>query len=259
MHGDHDNTSGRGFTVLELVLVMALISMLVGYVLPSFWSTFQAEALPTSARDLRALLYQVRASAMMEGLRYRVRFPTEEEVEDDLEKLFQPLVEREAHPIEAGGVFTEVEAAWAREPVLRRNVRCVEFRLGMPPVPKEFDKLTEAQAETETQADLETGEELGIEELSAFKLYVEPDGSSDWATFTLAWLRTPEEEENPELAPTLNVLLDGRTGQIWIQQPLSDEEIELLLRENGSHILHTDRINAPPITEENILRLKDLL
>jgi hypothetical protein len=196
---------------------------------------------------------------MMEGLRYRVRFPTEDEVEDDLERLFQPLVEREALPIEEAGVFTEVQAAWAREPILRRSVRCVKFRLGMPPVPKEFDELTEAQAETETQADFDTGEELDIEELSAFKLYVEPDGSSDWATFTLAWLRTPEEEEDPELAPTLNVLLDGRTGQIWIQQPLTDEEIELLLRENGSHILHTDRINAPPITEENILRLKDLL
>ena len=259
MPGDHDKAGGRGFTVLELVLVMALISMLVGFVLPSFWGTFQAEALPTSARDLRALLYQVRASAMMEGLRYRVRFPTEDEVEDDSERLLQPLVEREAHPIEAAGEFTEVEAAWAREPVLRRNVRCVKFRLGMPPVPKELDKLTEAQAESDTQADSETGEEVNVEDLTAFQLYVEPDGSSDWATFTLAWLRTPEEEEDPELAPTLNVLLDGRTGQIWIQQPLTDDETELLLRENGSHILHTDRINAPPITEENILRLKDLL
>ena len=253
MAGQQDKSRGRGFTVLELMLVMALISLLVGYVLPSFWGAFQAEALPTSARDLRALLYQVRANAMMEGLRYRIRFPAEGEFEDHPERRNQPLVEREAKSIEEAGIFTEVQTSWAREPVLRSLVRCVKFRLGMPRVPRQFDEMTEAQAETEAE------QEQDLEELWEVVWYVEPDGSSDWATFTLAWLPGPEDEEDPEQAPSLNVMVDGRTGQIWVQQPLTDEEIELLLRENGSHILHTDRINAPPITEENILRLRDLL
>ena len=253
MYGGRNKARIRGFTVLELVLVMALISLLVGYVLPSFWGAFQAEALPTSARDLRALLYQVRANAMMEGLRYRVRFPAEGEFEDQPERHYHPLVEREARPVEEPGIFAEVQAAWAREPVLRNSVRCVKFQLGMPRVPEQLDEMTEAPTETEEQKEQE------LDELWEVQLYMEPDGSSDWATFRLAWLRTNEEEENPEEAPTLNVMIDGRTGAIWVQQPLTEEEIELLLRENGSHILHTDRINAPPITEENILRLRDLL
>ena len=93
MVGERDRSGRRAFTVLELVLVMALISMLVGYVLPSFWGAFQAEALPTSAREMRALIYQVRANAMMEGLRYRIRFPTEDEIEDHPERLYQPVIE----------------------------------------------------------------------------------------------------------------------------------------------------------------------
>lgn len=240
----------RGFTVLELLLVLAVISTLVGLVIPSFYGSFRAEALPTSARDLRALVYQIRAQAMMEGMRFRVRFPREDELVDQPQRLGQPLVERESKPIEAPGVYEPVRAFWARDPVLRESIQCIGLELGMPRVSEELDELEEAPEFGEE------GEELEIEDV---RLIFEPDGSSEWATFRLAWLRTPDEKEDPETAPQLNVMIDGRTGQVWIQQPLEDEEVELLMREQGSHILHMDRIDAPKISEENILRLRDLL
>lgn len=234
---------------------MALMSVVMGYVLPSLWSTYQAEVLPSSARDLRALLYHVRARSMMEGVRYRVRFPSEGEFEDHREGQFQPLIEREDKPLEEAGQYNEVFASWAREPVFGHAVRCVEFKLGMPVL----EIGQRGAEEAESVEELDEAPELDAEALESVRLVFEPDGSSEWATFSLALLENSEDVEGLESAPILNVMVDGRTGQIWIQQPLMREEAELLLRENGSHILHMDRINAKPITEKNILRLRDLL
>ena len=245
----------RGFSLLELMLVMGLISVMVGYVLPSFWNSLQAEALPNSAREFRALLYHVRARAMMEGRRYRIRFPDEDEFSDHPERRVQPLIEREDEPMAEPGRYYEVNASWAREPVLRPRIRCVEFELGMPVLTLE----QRGEEEAESVDELDEAPELDEKLLTGIRLVFEPDGSSDWATFTLAELDDIEEIEDLDSAPLLNILLDGRTGQIWIQQPLLREEAELLLRENGSHILHMDRIHAKPITEDNILRLRDLL
>lgn len=239
------------------MLVMALMSVMVGYVLPSLWSTYQAEVLPTSARDLRALLYHVRARSMMEGVRYRVRFPLEEEFEEHRERQFQPLIEREDKPLEEAGQYNEVRASWAREPVFGRAVRCVEFKLGMPVL--EFGHRGAQEEGAESVEDLDEAPELDEEAMESVRLLFEPDGSSEWATFSLALLENPDDVEDLKSAAILNVMVDGRTGQIWIQQPLMQSEAELLLRENGSHILHMDRINAKPITEKNILRLRDLL
>jgi len=245
----------RGFSLLELVLVMGLISLMMGYVLPSFWNSLQAEALPSSAREFRALLYHVRSRAMMDGRRYRIRFPAEDEFSDHPERRVQPLIEREDEPMAEPGTYYEVNSSWAREPVLRHGIRCVEFKLGMPVL----TLGNRGEEEAESVDELDDAPELDEDLLTEIRLVFEPDGSSDWATFTLAELQDPEELEDLDSAPLLNIMLDGRTGQIWIQQPLLREEAELLLRENGSHILHMDRINAKPITEDNILRLRDLL
>jgi prepilin-type N-terminal cleavage/methylation domain-containing protein len=253
-----------GFTLLELVLVIALLCALAGYVMPSFMSSLHAEALPTSARDLRSLIYLVRAEAMLEGKRYRIRFPDPQELEDVYGEEYlrfrhQPLIEKEDLPIEAPGLFVPVRANWAREPVLHERVRCIRLEPGMPHIEEESEEFAETlEGEWDLDADMQD-----MEELWNTDLIVEPDGTVEWATFTLVVLDDPQVEledvEDVAELPKLNVMIDGRTGQIWVQRPLTQDEKELLLRENGSHILHMDRIDAEPITEENILRLKDLL
>ena len=264
MRSGAERHRATGFTLLELVLVIALLCVMAGYVMPSFMSSLHAEALPTSARDLRSLIYLVRAEAMLEGKRYRICFPDPEELEAEYGEEYlrfrhQPLIEKEDLPIEAPGQFFPVRANWAREPVLHERVRCIRLVRGMPHIEEESDEFAEAlEEEWELDADLRDMEDLWDTEL-----IVEPDGTVEWATFTLVVLDDPQAEledvEEVEELPKLNVMIDGRTGQIWVQRPLAEEEKELLLRENGSHILHMDRIDAEPITEENILRLKDLL
>ncbi len=244
-------TSGQsGFTLLELLLVIALLVILTGIVLPSFWGSLRAEALPTSARDLRSLIYVTRANAMLDGLRYRIRFPEPGEM-DDSTREYQPLVEVESLPIEAPGRYEEVRASWARDAVLDPNVRCVKLTLGMP-------KMLEDRFDGASHFG---GEEDARRELWEVSLVIEPDGTAEWATFLLVRLDDPleDDEDAIENAPKLNVMIDGRTGQVWVQRPLSDDEMELLKRENGSHILHMDRIDSAPITEENILHLRDLI
>jgi prepilin-type N-terminal cleavage/methylation domain-containing protein len=251
VRGQSQSAHGQaGFTLLELLLVIALMVILAGFVLPSFWGSLRAEALPTSARDLRSLIYVTRANAMLDGLRYRIRFPEPGEMEDPARE-HQPLVEVEALPIEEPGQFPEVRASWARDAVLEANVRCVKLLPGMPKMLEDrFDGASQLGGEEDAQRDL-----------WEVSLVIEPDGTAEWATFLLVRLDDPtvDDEEAIEAAPKLNVMVDGRTGQVWVQRPLSDEEMELLKRENGSHILHMDRIDAAPITEENILHLRDLI
>lgn len=246
-------TRGRaGFTLVELLLVLVVVGALLLLALPDLAATLSSERLPTSARDLRSLLQMCRGHAMTSGLRVRVRFPTDEEAAE-LPQGYQPIVEIEADPIEQPGVFTPLAVGWASEPVFRKGVRFLRLQFGKP----QFREDDEDPFGFEEQR---LRRNVPEEELYFRTIVFEPDGAFPWVTIQLTDAPPDaEEDEIEEGYQRLNLVMDGTTGEGWIQQPLTEEEIELLKEHNGSPLLRYDRYNAPPLTEDNLLYIDEIL
>jgi prepilin-type N-terminal cleavage/methylation domain-containing protein len=102
-----------GFTLLEVLIVAALMAFIAGLVLPVLINELEQERLPESARQMRALVQLTRANAMYEGRRFRIRFPDEEDLDGQGEQR-QPLIEVERDPLSEPDVFEPVRAAWPR-------------------------------------------------------------------------------------------------------------------------------------------------
>ena len=68
--------------------------------------------------------------------------------------------------------------------------------------------------------------------------------------------RSPTGHET-ELAeyPQLDVILDGRLGMIFLQRPLSEDEIDVLLDKGHSPILRRDFLRRAPLTEDDVLEI----
>ncbi|HXX95038.1 MAG TPA: GspH/FimT family pseudopilin [Planctomycetota bacterium] len=96
----------RGFTLLELILVMILIFTLAGVVMPRFSDTFPSLQLRTSADRLLSWLRKARAEAALTGVRYRL-------VLDTKAKKF--WLAFEAQPWKDPGRFQTLEGAWTPE------------------------------------------------------------------------------------------------------------------------------------------------
>jgi prepilin-type N-terminal cleavage/methylation domain-containing protein len=62
----------QGFTFLELLTVLALMTLLLGLVAPTFYRGWERERLKASLRDLSAILRLARSVAVVERSRVRV-------------------------------------------------------------------------------------------------------------------------------------------------------------------------------------------
>lgn len=196
---------GRAFTLTEVLLVLLLLGLLAGLAVPVMFGELQRRRLTESAEQLRSLITMARAQAMVSGQRYRIRWQDESD---------QPMVEREPDPIDAPGQFKPVEAAWARGDVLSGSVQCYEVRLGRP------EWLGAIQADSEQSANT-----MGVPQREEIRPAVvfEPTGRSQWATFVIGPAGLEELQEDSE---QLWVILDGRTGQVEVRSPPTEEELE---------------------------------
>jgi prepilin-type N-terminal cleavage/methylation domain-containing protein len=118
----------RAFTLLESLLVIAMLVILAAMAMPLLDRQLQQRELIASAEQLRALCYQTSAEAKLRGRRLRIEFirppatihqPTDEDGEpiDNAESVIaataaRVLIERE--PLDAPGVFEPLEVDWAR-------------------------------------------------------------------------------------------------------------------------------------------------
>lgn len=75
-------------------------------------------------------------------------------------------------------------------------------------------------------------------------------------TFVLTDLPFEVELQPYHVSRILNVMVDGRTGETWIQRALRVEEVELLHEYGASPIFHVDFTRAEEITEDNILQIQ---
>jgi len=246
----------RAYTLMEVALVMAILVAIAGFVIPNFTRDLEAQRLPGSARKLRSLLTLVRANAAFDGLRYRIRFPREDE-EDPMGGTRQPIIEREDDPLEAPEEFNVVTTPWAVGNTLLKGVWCSEVRLGRPTI----DKLLEREDRSEL-------DELFQDEFEDFDplkppLIVEPDGTSEWAVFVLtdAEEGTPIEAlddfEDTDAFKLIEVIMDGETGLTYLQRPFYEEELDLFEEKNWPVVLRQDYLKPQALTENDVLELRD--
>ncbi len=250
--GNNDHQNSRAFTLLEVTLVIGLLLAISAIVIPNFIGQIEREEMPGSGRQLRSLLALVRSNAAFDGKRYRIRIPKEDEKEE-LDDDRQPLIEREDDPIHNPEVYSTVTDPWAVGKTLLGSVWCVEMRLGRPTIEELRDQREEV---TEISDEIERSPENFEAEYPP--LYVEPDGSSGWATFTLT--SAPRETPFDELKnhPRIDLIVEGTTGLAWMQRPFYDEELDLFEDKGWPAVLRQDFLNPRVLTENDVLELREI-
>ena len=241
----------RGFTLIEIVLVVGMLAMLAAITMPDLYRRIQKERLPTSAENMRSLLTMVRSHAQFDGRRYRIRFPYEEG-EDDEEALYddrQPIIEREDDPFLAPGEFIVVRAAWAFGARFSGGVWCAEVRLGRPTVEMIEERRSRIEdAITEAFQDFEPERP---------PLIIETDGTSEWATFVLT--DAPRDTDLEDISDEsqefnrIEIVADGETGIAWLQRPFYEEELDMFEEENWPIVLRQDHLDPRVLTEDDVL------
>ncbi|MBE9532102.1 MAG: prepilin-type N-terminal cleavage/methylation domain-containing protein [Proteobacteria bacterium] len=66
--------NNRGFTIVELIVVMGVIAVMIGISIPSFFTTTSKTALKRSTRDVTVELKAVRQLAISRNMQFRLVF-----------------------------------------------------------------------------------------------------------------------------------------------------------------------------------------
>ena len=244
--------SRRAYTLVEVMLVVGILVAISAYVLPNFMDQIRADALPRSARNLRSLITLVRAQAALDGKRYQIRFPNEDEL-DALGGDQQPRIEREDDPFEEPEVFNLVTAPWAIQTSLLGDVWCAEIRLGRPTIAE----IIERRKRSADRIEEELGEAFEEYEPQRLPLMVLLDGTSEWSTFVLTEAPRSIDLDELETYPRLHLIVDGTTGLGWLQRPFYDSELDLFEEKNWPAVLRQDLLSPRELTEDDVLELRE--
>lgn len=250
------NPLRRGFTLLEVSLVLGILVLLAALAMPNLIGEIEARRLRVSAVQMRALLELVRHNAQFDGKRYRIRFPEEDEL-DPIGGDRQPIIEREDDPLEEPDEWKVVTNPWAVGETLLRDVWCVQARLGRPTVEKLLDP--EVSVADKLEASMEDFDE------NRPPLYVEPDGTSPWVTYVITQADRdlePEDLEPPvygdeEHPECVEIIVEGLTGMIWLQRPLYEEELDLFEENGWPPVLRKDFFQRQALTEDDFEELRE--
>ncbi len=242
----------RAFTMIEVLLVIALLGLIAAFVFPNLSRELERRSLDESARRLRSLIQMVQARAMQDGLRYRIEFPgtpdpldprAKDEVDVPTETQ-QPIVTRESDPLERPYVYEGFAWDWLEQEFIQQGTRCVAVLPGQP----EFEIRAASPI---------AGPSIQEGNKSVFvPLTFNPDGTCDWVTFVLTDLPEDVDLKPEHVTRILNVMVDGRTGETWIQRALRVEEVEVMEEYRASPIMHQDFTRGDEITKDNILEVR---
>ena len=246
----------RGYTLVEVLLVIGLVVTISAMVVPNFMREIEADRLPRSARQLRSLIAMVRAHASLDGKRYRIRFPFENEAKELGDAARQPLIECEGDPFYEPEVFIQVTEPWALGDIFLRDVWCAEVRLGRPSI-EELQERRVRAAESIARK-LEEGRQMK-EEIEAERppLFFETDGASDWATFVLTTAPPGTDLGELEEHPRVELISEGMTGSAWLQRPFYEQELDLFAEKGWPAVLRQDFLNPRELTEDDVLELRE--
>lgn len=238
------------------MLVVGLLVLISAMVVPNFIRQIKADVLPRSARQLRSLVTMVRAHAAFDAKRYRIRFPEDEEL-DLLGGDTQPLIEREDDPINDPEVFTLVTDFWAIGETLLGEAWCVELRLGRPTIEDLQERRTRAAENIDTKLDnLFEKEEVDFVR-ERLPLFVEPDGTNEWAVFILTTAPRETDFDEIEDFESLHLIVEGISGLAWMQRPFYDEELDLFEENHWPAVLRQDFLDPRVLTEDDVLELRE--
>ena len=169
--------SAGAFTLLEVVLALALVLLLAGAVMVSFQGVFRDTQMRESTTRLTTLLLAARAEAANAGRRLRLTFDSTSG---------QPALEVESDPLGAPGVFQPFGSTWVELARLENGIyvaRCELTDAGPQPADTEPQSATlaDGNAAAGTGASAGTGAGAGgtaqDPALAAVMFY--PDGTSD--------------------------------------------------------------------------------
>lgn len=247
--------SGCGYTLIEVVLVVALLVAIGAMAIPRFVGEIERNQLPGSAGQLRSLITLTRANAAFDGKRYRIRFAGEDEEIKEADRR-QPIIEREEDPVREPELYLPVTAGWAVGETLLGDVWCAEVRTGRPTI----EKLQELRRRGRDEISEELLRQRDAEHFEAERppLVIEPDGVSEWVVFVLTDAPANTPVENLEEYAQLEVICEGSTGLSWVQRPFYDQELDLFEEKGWPAVLRQDFTSARELTENDVLELRDV-
>jgi hypothetical protein len=244
-----------------MLMALALLALLAAFLMPDYLREMEEAKLANAADQFRSVIYLTRTHAMLDGKRYRIRFVDidlyDGEFELDEITSRQPVIERESDDPETYGEFLRVTEPWAQGVTLHPGIRCDGVRIGRPVFRDELEAALEGDFEEEEEEELFESEDSLYPEL-----VFEPDGTCDWATIVLT--DAPEDISYEDVfsdaeldAEFLEVIVDGRTGQAWIQRFLTEDEEELLREYGLPPVLRRDFLSPTELTEDNVREISE--
>jgi len=240
----------RAFTIVEVMLTIALLIVIFAFTFPDFGSEMRRRSLLESSDRLRSLIVMAHSEAMRTGLRYRIFFPgtpdpldrhAREEIDVPFQTL-QPIIMRQVDPLNNPETYGNFDGAWKNQPILQDGTRCVALRPGKPTF------------ETSSHSPI-AGTSITEEQAVFVPLTFNPDGTCNWVHMVITDLPYDVKLEPQHVSHILNVIVDGRTGQAWVQRALRVEEVEVIEKKKASPILYVDFTRPDLITEDNILEI----
>ncbi len=187
------------FTILELVLVLALVAMLVGVIVLSLPNLTEGRRLHRGAERFATVLRLARADAANRGRRLRLTFDAE---------TAEPAVAWEPEPLTAPGEFVDYTTVCTWRNLLRADgIRVQRCTYTGPSRYRYVADAASAGAETVTETDLAA-------------VTFEPDGSADSAVVHLV------EADDPE-GMLARIELNGVTGRVTSRVLTPEELAEL--------------------------------
>lgn len=215
-----------GFTLIETLLVLALLALLAGLTISNFSGTSEQARSEEGVQRLAAMFKSARAEAAGQGRRVRLSFPGG-----------QPLLEVEADPLNNPGKFAPLDAWWAEKATLDDPLRVTAVTLdgnaGLVAAQIQAQGGSGGQAAPAAQTPpagqtSSAGQGQGSnsagstgQDVLPYILF-RPDGSSDGATVTIS----DTTSETPETAWTRQIRLSGVDGSIHILTPPDDEDTQ---------------------------------
>lgn len=191
--------TARAFSLLELLMVIALLGLVAVVAWPDFQAVSHGDRLKESAGRLESLVAMCRAEAMNDGRAYRV----------EVLKDGSLRVTAQADPIFRPNEYLYVQSPWTQTEVLLDDV-WVESVQALPEGPPPIRIVDERLEFPKTEIKMTPVEELE----SPAVLNFPPDGT----TRSMRWLLRQEEGEGVLLT------LDGRLGR------LNQESVERLAK-----------------------------
>jgi len=190
---------GPGFTLLELLLVVALLLGLLGALVYNFGPMQTGANLDEGARQFEALVRFAGADAANSGRAVQFRFE-ETSTTETFESKSSLRVMREVDPVGQPGVFEDAREAQPFLAELMERIRVVEVKGGERPANQGTNELAEADGYVNT-----------MPPITFF-----PDGSSDSATIVI---RSLDELDLRQMT----IQLTGVTGGIRTETKIITE------------------------------------